>query len=364
MYLVDCGKAILSGLRSDIVESKTRRLGFFLRRYLAASFLFSLIICYYVQYMSRALLLFSGGLDSLLSYKILELQSVDVTAIFFKTYFFSQERAEEIAKANNMKLRVEDISKDHSQIVKKPKFGFGKRRNPCVDCHMLMVKKAKEIMEKEKFDFIATGEVLGQRPMSQNVGALKKIEQELGLENKIVRPLSAKNLPPTEAEEQGSVSREKLYGIRGRGRGAQLELLKEFCIRNYQSPAGGCVLTDPAFSRRLVDLAERWPDYTGEDITLLRVGRIFWRDKNMVVIGRDQEECEKLHSLALLTDYVVDLLEVPGPTTIIRGKEVNEEALDYAIKLTIKYAHKAEGRNAVKVKIKGPEGERVREIKK
>ncbi|MBU0648733.1 tRNA 4-thiouridine(8) synthase ThiI [Patescibacteria group bacterium] len=313
--------------------------------------------------MPRALLLFSGGLDSLLSYKILQSQGVDVTAIFFKTYFFSQERAEEIAKANNMKLRVKDIGKDHLQIVKKPKFGFGKRRNPCIDCHMLMIKKAKQIMEKEKFDFIATGEVLGQRPMSQNDGALKKIEREVGLENKIVRPLSAKNLPLTEAEEKGLVDREKLYGVRGRGRGAQLVLVSKFGISKYQSPAGGCVLTDPAFSKRLADLAEYWPDYTNDDVAVLRTGRIFWHGKNMIVIGRDKEECEKLGSLALPTDFVVNLVDVPGPTTIIRGKEVNEETIDYAISLTIKYAHKAEALPVVKVKIKWPEGEAVREIK-
>jgi len=300
----------------------------------------------------------------LLAYKILEEQGIDVTAVFFKTYFFSQERAREVAKANNVKLRVEDISDEHLEIVKKPRFGFGKRRNPCIDCHMLMIKKAKEVMEAEGFDFIATGEVLGQRPMSQNITALRNIEKELGLEKKIVRPLSAKLLPITEAEEKGLIDREKLYGIRGRGRETQLDLVWKMGIKKYESPAGGCLLTDPAFSERLKDLAEHWPSYTSDDVVLVRNGRVFWQDDDLIIVGRDQDECERLRNIKKTNDIVIDLVDVPGPTTIIRGKDITKQSIDKAIELTIRYARKADDLKKVGVKTAQNGKEEIRQIVK
>lgn len=314
--------------------------------------------------MAKALLLFSGGLDSLLAYKTLEAQGIEVVPIFFKTYFFSQEKAEEIAQANDIKLRVEDISEDHLKIVKKPKFGYGRRRNPCVDCHLLMIKKAKQIMEREGFDFVATGDVLGQRPMSQNAAALERIEKEAGLEGKILRPLSAKLLPKTEVEEKGMIDREKMLDIRGRGRERQLDLVWKLGITKYQSPAGGCLLTDPAFSDRLSGLVERWPDYNQDDVALLRTGRIFWHGKNLIVVARNKDECEKITQMAKSGDYLIDFVIVPGPTALVRGRAVDDETIAEAIELLIKYAHKTEGMASIKMRVRGPGGEEMREISK
>lgn len=287
----------------------------------------------------------------MIAYKILQAQNVEVVPIFFKTYFFSQEKAQEIAKANGIELRVEDVGPEHLEIVKNPKFGRGKWMNPCVDCHLLMIKKAKEIMEKEGFDFVASGEVLGQRPMSQNPQALKRIEREAGLEGKLLRPLSAKRLSPTEAEEKGWVDRDKLYGISGRGRWEQLKLVETFRIKKYQTPAGGCLLTDPGFGARLKDMSEHWPEYRSEDVQLIRNGRMFWEGDVLIVVGRDKEDCERLHKIVLPEDYIIDLVDVPGPTTVVRGKKVSDKVIEKAIELTVKYAHKADKLDEIKIKV-------------
>jgi tRNA-specific 2-thiouridylase len=312
--------------------------------------------------MARALLLFSGGLDSLLSYKILERQGAEVLALFFRTHFFTETKAREIAEANNLKLRVEDVGDEHLGIVKAPRFGRGKRMNPCIDCHLFMIKKAKEIMEREGFDFVATGEVLGQRPMSQNLGALMKIEKEAGLAGKIVRPLSAKLLPETEAEARGVIVREKLGAISGRSREGQLALVKELGIKKFESPAGGCLLTDPAYSARLAELAGNWPDYTGDDVALLRCGRIYWHENKMMVVARDQEECATLEKFARAEDLLVSLADIPGPMCLARGEGIDEATIERAMELTTKHAPKARGEKILKVRLKLGKEEKIRGI--
>jgi len=314
--------------------------------------------------MAKGIVLFSGGLDSLLAYKILEAQGVDATAVFFETHFFKRAKAEDIANANNLKFRVETVGDEHLAIVKEPKFGRGKQMNPCIDCHIFMIKKAKELMEAEGFDFIATGEVMGQRPMSQNPDALRQVEKEAGLQGKLLRPLSAKLLDPTEAEEKGLVDREKLFSFQGRGRKAQLALAKQLGITKFQSPAGGCVLTEKEFSKNLADLSDRWPDYDGNDIALILSGRVFWEEDVLIVVGRDSEECEKLNNISLPEDIVIDLVDVPGPTTVVRIKEFEDSVIEKAIELTIRYASKAQELDIVKVKIKRSGEEEIREIKK
>lgn len=298
----------------------------------------------------------------MLAYKILEAQGVDVTAVFFETHFFKRTKAEDIAKANNLKFRVETVGDEHLEVVKDPKFGRGKQMNPCIDCHLFMIKKAKEIMEQEGFDFIASGEVMGQRPMSQNSDALRKVEKEAGVQGKLLRPLSAKLLDPTEAEEKGLVDREKLFAIQGRGRKAQLSLVKEFGITKFQSPAGGCVLTEKEFSKSLADLSDHWPDYNGNDIALLLCGRIFWEEDILIIVCRNSDECKKLNDISLPTDILIDLVDVPGPTTLVRIKEFEDGAIERAINLTIQYAGKAEYLKTVKVRIRRNGEEEVREI--
>lgn len=287
----------------------------------------------------RALVLFSGGLDSILTAKILERQGIDVAALTYVSYFFDETQAEKSAQENNIKLRVEDISPEHFHIIRKPKFGYGVGMNPCVDCHLLMLKVAKCIMRKDKYDFLATGEVLGQRPMSQNAGALKLIEREAGLVGKILRPLSAVVLPETEMEKSGLVDREKLFGISGRSRKEQMKLAEELGIKNYPSPAGGCILTDKEYSKKLCELLENIKNVKNSDIALLRAGRHFWFEKTRIILGRNHEENLQLKKIAEKGDILVEPKNVPGPTALVRGKQ-KKDILDLVKELMLRYTKK------------------------
>lgn len=287
----------------------------------------------------KTLLLFSGGLDSILAAKILEKQGIEVTALAFESYFFTAEQAKRSAKENNIKLIVRDISFPHFKIVKKPLFGYGSGVNPCIDCHLLMLKEAKKIAREKKFDFIATGEVLRQRPMSQNFQALQLIERKAGLSGRVLRPLSAKRLPETEMEKGGIVDREKLMGISGRSRKAQLTLAKKFGVKYFPSPAGGCILTDEEFSRKLQELFEKNKRIKKSDLDLLRLGRHFWIEKTRIILGRNHKENLRLKKLADKNDILVEPKNVPGPTALVRGarKESRRVVLEQTRSLIQKY---------------------------
>jgi tRNA-specific 2-thiouridylase len=298
----------------------------------------------------KALLLFSGGLDSILAVRILMEQGIEVVPVYFKSYFFGPEIAEKSAKENGLKLRIEDISKEHLEIVKKPKFGWGASMNPCLDCHILMLKKAKEIMEKEKFDFVATGEVLGERPFSQTKNALLIVERESSLKGYLLRPLSAKLLEPTIPEKKGLVKREKLFDIQRRSRKRQIELAKKFKIKWYPQPSGGCILTDLEFGKKLRDLLEKYPEFDGNDIETLKLGRHFGEGKVKIIVGRNHEENLKLEKLKRKGDFIVKIENYPGPTVLIRPYEekASKEIFKKAKDLIIKYSKKARGKKDIK----------------
>ena len=200
--------------------------------------------------MTRALAMISGGLDSILAAKLIKEQGIDVIGICFRSYFFSEESAKKMTKQIDIPLVVVDFSKEHFELVKNPKHGRGKNMNPCIDCHSMMMNYAGELLEKYEADFIITGEVLNQRPMSQNRQALDIVKKESGFKDKILRPLCAKNLQPTEMELNGLVDREKLMKISGRSRKVQMALAEEWGIKEYPSPAGGCRLTEPGYAYR------------------------------------------------------------------------------------------------------------------
>ncbi len=292
----------------------------------------------------RAVLLFSGGLDSILAAKILEGQGIKVTALALTSYFFNADQAKESAKENNIKLKIADFSKEHFKIVKNPSFGRGSGLNPCVDCHLLMLKEAKKIAKKSGYDFIATGEVLGQRPMSQNLEMFELIEKKSRLERNILRPLSAKLLPITVAEEMGIIDRKKLYAFSGRSRKEQIGLAKKMGIKKYPSPAGGCILTDKEYSRKLKKLTKKIRVIGKSDIELLRIGRHFWVGKTRVIIGRNHKENLQLEKLAEKGDMLVELKGVPGPLALIRGRDkrggvavAKKKIIAYAKKLKSKF---------------------------
>ena len=325
------------------------------------------------QKVVRGLVLLSGGLDSILAAKLLIRQKIKVTGLTFKSYFFSSDQAEKAAKELGIKLEIVDFSKENLKIVKSPKHGYGKSINPCIDCHVLMLKIAKKIMREKGFDFVATGEVLGERPMSQNRVALDVIEKESSLSGYLLRPLSAKLLKKTIPEKKGLVNRENLFDISGRSRKRQIELAKKWRIKEYPTPAGGCLLTDLEFGKKLKELLKRYPGCKDSDIILLKYGRHFWpfdfaqgRIKIKIIIGRNEKEDREIRRLAYPPkspeefrrarkgDILIEMKNYPGPLTLVRnyGKgKVSLEIVEKTKNLTQYYSVKAREKKDVEFKI-------------
>ncbi|MBW2206109.1 MAG: tRNA 4-thiouridine(8) synthase ThiI [Deltaproteobacteria bacterium] len=269
----------------------------------------------------RALSVFSGGLDSMLSAQVLREQDIDVLALFFETPFFSSTTARKSAATINLPIEIIDITKDHMGIVKKPKHGYGGNMNPCIDCHAMMLRKAGEMLEEKDARFLITGEVLGQRPMSQNRQSLATVASESGFEGLILRPLSAKRLPITIPEEKGWVNRDLLKGFSGRSRKPQMALALAFNVKEYPSPAGGCLLTDKEFSRRLQDLFTHETKREIRDIELLRVGRHFrLNPQTKLIVGRNRSENQAIRDLFREGDALLWSDGIPGPTVLLVGE--------------------------------------------
>jgi tRNA U34 2-thiouridine synthase MnmA/TrmU len=304
--------------------------------------------------MTKAILLFSGGLDSLLSSQILKKQGIEVIPVCFESYFFSCKQAKKTAGQNGLEIRVANIAEDQLGIVKDPKHGRGQHLNPCVDCHFLMLRKAKEIMLSEKADFIATGEVLGQRPFSQNNNTFQMMEKQAGLEGLILRPLSAKLLPETVPEKLGLVKRAELFDIQSKSRKGQLDLVKKFGIKYFPQPAGGCILTDPQFSERLGELMERKPGFDGKDVQILKNGRAFFEDKFFAMVARDQAESEELVGSKRDEDSLLEPENFAGPTVLIRyfgnvTQEEKDEAIEKGKELLLRHSKKLPEAAGIKI---------------
>lgn len=303
---------------------------------------------------AKAIVLLSGGLDSILAARILREQNLKILGLSFKSPFFSSENAQKAAEELKIDLKILDISRELLKILRKPKYGFGSQMNPCLDCHILMFKKAKKVMEREKYDFVASGEVLNQRPFSQNLKSLSLIEKESNLQGYLLRPLSAKLLKPTIAEKKSLIKREKLFAISGRSRRKQLELAKKFKIKYYPSPAGGCLLTDPEFSKRLKELRENYPKFRLNDIELLKLGRHFWEKKNKIIVGRNHQENLKIKKLAKPDDILLEMENYNGPTTLIRNYakcKISKDIVKKAKKLTKNYSTKARDKKDIRFSI-------------
>ena len=278
----------------------------------------------------KAIALVSGGLDSLLAAKITQGQGVDVRGLVFVMQFASRDikkfkaHVKEAAAEADIPIRFVDISKEFLEVVKAPKHGYGAHMNPCIDCKILMLKAAKEIMRDEKAAFVLTGEVLGERPMSQRKAALDMIEKNSSLTGYLLRPLSAKLLKETVPEKEGIVDRAKLFDIEGRSREPQLKLARKYGITKFFAPAGGCLLTDPVFARKLKDLvsADR---FAMDEVSLLKYGRHFRLDPaTKAVVGRDEKENDRLQELKKEGDVLIRLEDKAGPYAIIRGNTTAE----------------------------------------
>ncbi len=288
----------------------------------------------------NGLSLVSGGLDSQLAIRVLQRAGAHVEAVTFSSPFFDSAKAEAAAKALGVKLHIVDFLEDVMSLVENPPHGFGGAMNPCIDCHALMIRRAGELMHKLGFDFVSTGEVRGQRPMSQNAQSLLTVEKASGLKGRLVRPLSAKLLEPTIPEIEGKLDREKLLNISGRSRERQIALAAEFGITDYPSPAGGCKLTEDAYGRKLRDLMDHEGVRTSpggpvdrEMVELLKVGRRFrLPDGSGVILGRDAEENALLRrSCAGRPGHctIEPPDEVAGPTALV-PRAMSEADLEIA----------------------------------
>ena len=296
----------------------------------------------------KAVALLSGGLDSNLAVRMMQEQGVEVEAIAVKTPFCDFDcgkgcghRVKEVAVDLGIKLKTVYFGEEYLKMLKDPKYGYGSGMNPCIDCRGMMYNAAKEHMEKIGADFIITGEVLGQRPMSQNGNALKIIENETQTNGKIVRPLSFRHLPVTDAEVQGLVKREKLGDIKGRSRRGQLQLAKKYDITDPPNAAGGCLLTDPAFSKRVRDLYDHSKDTPPDmnDVELLKIGRHFrLSDNTKLIVGRNKMENEILESLKLEDDIIIEVSNHVGPTCLLRTKKQSQKEIEIAASTALRYS--------------------------
>lgn len=315
----------------------------------------------------KAVALLSGGLDSSLAVRMMIEQGVEVEAVAIKTPFCDFDcgkgcghRVKEVADEIGIKLKTVYFGEEYLRMLKDPKHGYGSGMNPCIDCRQMMYGAAKEHMEKTGADFIITGEVLFQRPMSQNNRALHIIENETGLEGKVLRPLSAKHLPPTDAEKSGLIKRENMGDIKGRSRKGQLAMAKHFGVQEPPNAAGGCLLTDPAFSKRVEDAMQHAQDIPSiNDIELLKVGRHFRLTPDAkLVVGRNKEENEVMLALAEESDVVLEARDYVGPVCILRGKSGEAEIVK-AASIVLRYSDAPkDSESLVKIRI----GESEKEV--
>ncbi len=276
----------------------------------------------------KAIALLSGGLDSTLAARVVMEQGIELEALNFMTVFCTCTQrgatclaSQKAVEALGIPLKVLNVSEEYLGVLKNPRHGYGRNMNPCIDCRIFMLKKAKAHMEESGAAFIVTGEVLGQRPMSQRRDAMRMIEREAGLEGLVLRPLSAKALPDTVPEKEGWVDREKLLTVQGRSRKPQIALAEHYGIHDYPCPAGGCLLTDPGFAKRMKDLMAHDPDFSLNDVHLLKVGRHFrFSPGSKLVVGRQEEENQKIQTFAQGEDLLFKVAGFPGPLSLLRGK--------------------------------------------
>ena len=294
-----------------------------------------------------AVALLSGGLDSSLAVRMMIDQGIQVEAVAVKTPFCDFDcgkgcghRVKEVADELGIKLKTVYFGENYLRMLKKPKHGYGSGMNPCIDCREMMYSAAKEHMNDIGADFLVTGEVLHQRPMSQNERALRIIEKETGMEGKVLRPLSAKHLPQTDAEKAGLVDRGRLGEIKGRSRKGQLQMASEYGIQEPPNAAGGCLLTDPAFSKRVEDAIDFAKDIPSlNDIELLKVGRHFRIDSNSkLVVGRNKEENDLISALALESDLLFEVRNYVGPISLLRSNDCNETQIFEGARIALRYS--------------------------
>ncbi len=307
----------------------------------------------------RALGLCSGGLDSMLAGLVLRENGIDVRWVTFETPFFSAKKAQNASRVTGIPLTVKNITPDYLVMLRDPPCGYGQQMNPCLDCHALMFRTAGEMMSENGDDFLFSGEVLGQRPMSQTRPSLRYVEKHSGFEGYILRPLSARLLAETIPERRGQVDRNRLLAFSGRSRKPQIKLAKSFGITDYPTPAGGCLLTDVGFSRRLKDLFGHPGEIDERDYHIMKYGRHFrLNPETKIIVGRtktDNEHILKYHRPE--TDVLIRVRSSPGPTVLMPGGG-EEDVILLASSICAGYS-KAPADRPVKVDVTSPAGQQT-----
>ena len=294
----------------------------------------------------------------MLAVMVLKEQGLDLLGVSFATPFFGPEPGIEAGVKTGIPVRAVDIGERHLAMLKNPRYGYGSQMNPCIDCHALMLRVAGEMMEEEGADFLFTGEVLGQRPMSQRRDALRSVEKTSGVEGRILRPLSALLLPETLVEREGLVIRERLLDIKGQGRKRQMALAARYGIEDYPQPGGGCMLTKEGFANRLRHLLAVFPESTTREVELLKWGRQFFlTGGSRLVVGRNRKDNGVLLDLARPDDVVLDIPGFRGPVALVAATELVESDLPAAAAVLVSYCDAALGQAvAVRWNHNGREG--------
>lgn len=289
----------------------------------------------------KAVSLFSGGLDSILAVCLIKEQGIEVIGVNFVSPFFGADSGNrKAAQQLGIEYHELDIGVEYMDVLKNPVYGYGKHHNPCIDCHGFMFKQAGRYMEEIGASFLFTGEVLGERPMSQNKSALQQVEKLSGYQGLVLRPLSAKLLKPTKAEQEGWVNREQLLDISGRSRTRQMQLAEHYGIKEYPTPAGGCLLTQENFSKRLRLVLAINPDIPASELEILKIGRHFYLSEGvLLVVGRNHTENERLQKIARNQDYLLKVTDRPGPLGLLRVLDDNESPdLQQAAAIVARYS--------------------------
>jgi hypothetical protein len=306
----------------------------------------------------RAVGLLSGGLDSALAARMLIDQGIEVIGVHLESPTACRSDVRELAGELGIKLEVRPKGDEYLRLLRHPKYGYGRNMNPCLDCRLFMFELGRPYMEEHGARFLFTGEVVGQRPMSQTRSAIAAIDKRSGLEGWILRPLSAHVLPETEPERRGWVDRSRLLGLMGRGRTEQLALAERYGIRHVQSPGGGCLLTDAKFSERLRDLFAHTPEEstTTDDVALLRIGRHLRVDAGLkIVIGRDEAENLRLESFVAADRVLVRPLGWNAPAALICGA-ADERAIESAAAAIARHTRRVP--DDAEVEVRGPHASR------
>jgi len=292
----------------------------------------------------KAIALLSGGLDSTLAAMVIAREGIEVVGCHMVHLFASKTpdsktelSAVKAARRIGIPIRLVHNSPEMLEMVKSPEFGYGSNFNPCIDCRILTLTMARKLMVKEGAQFLISGEVIGQRPMSQRRDPMIKVTKRANVEGLLLRPLCAKRLDETIPEQKGWVDREKLYDISGRSRKPQFELARQFGLTEYPSPAGGCLLTDPGFAIRMKDLVKR-DCFTLSDVHMAKIGRHLALDENIrLVIGRKESENDKVFTFAHPGDTILETASVPGPTAALTGNH-DKKALLMAASIVARYS--------------------------